>query len=43
MPPPTDQSPALLPGYVGSLAPSTVPTVLTTSLTLGDRANLPRT
>ena len=42
MPPPTDQSPALLPDYVGSLALSTAPTVLSTSLTLGDCANLPR-
>ena len=43
MPPPTDQSPALLPDYAGSLALLTAPTVLSTSLTLGDRANLPRT
>ena len=43
MPPPTDQSPALLPDYAGSLALLTAPTVLSTSLTLSDRANLPRT
>ena len=41
--PPTNQSPALLPGYIGSLVLSTAATVLSTSLTLGDRANLPRT
>ena len=41
--PPTDQSPVLLPDYAGSLALLTAPTVLSTSLTLGDRANLPRT
>ena len=43
MPPPTELSPALLPDYAGSLALSTAPTVLSTSLTLGDRTNLPRT
>ena len=43
MPPPTDQSPALLPGYAGSLALLIAPTLLSTSLTLGERANLPRT
>ena len=43
MPPPIDQSPALLPDYAGSLALLTAPTVLSTSLTLGDHANLPHT